>query len=142
MANPRTAPALAFAAGLTGGVLFAMATGIVMSHYGVELFGVWRGLFSTTQAQLRFALAWWATAGAAFVAGFVISLVMSRFEWLYLRSLRGWLAAALTLGLAALAREAPSAQGIAAEVYVAANLAAIAVAAAMAAFGSYFGLRR
>lgn len=142
MAHLRTASALLFATGMTGGAMVAMATAIVMSHYGVELFGVWRGLFSTTQTQLRFALAWWATAGAAFVAGFVISFVMSRFEWLYLRNLRGWLLAALALGLAMLAREAPTAQGVAAGVYVAANLAAIVVAAAMAAFGSYFGLRR
>jgi hypothetical protein len=142
MPGTKIPPALAFAAGMTGGTLFAMATGIVIAHLGIDLLGVWRTLFASTQAQLRSALAWWAIAGAAFVGGFVIAFAMSHFAWLYLRFMRGVLLVAATLGLAALARAAPTAEGIALTAYVAANLAVTTLAAAMAAAGAFFGLRR
>lgn len=142
MPKNRISPAIVFAAGMTGGTLFAMAAGIVIPHFGIDLLGVWRTLFASTQAQLRSALAWWAIAGAAFVGGFVIAFVMSHFEWLYLRFLRGVLLAAVTLGLAVLAREAPTGEGIAPAAYVAAHLAATVLAAAMAGVGAFFGLRR
>jgi hypothetical protein len=138
----KTSPALVFAAGMTGGTLAAMAAGIVIGYLGIDLLGVWRTLFPGTGAQLRSALAWWAIAGVAFVAGFVIAFMMSRFQWLYLRFLRGVLLAAVTFALAALARHAPTAEGMVPAAYVAANLAATTLAGAMAAVGTVFGLRR
>jgi hypothetical protein len=142
MPSARIPTALVFAAGMTGGTLFAMAVGIAITYLGIDLLGVWRTLFASTQAQLRSALAWWAIAGAAFVGGFVIAFAMSHFEWLYLRFMRGVLLVAATLGLAAMARAAPTAEGVALTAYVAANLAATTLAAAMAAAGAFFGLRR
>ena len=142
MPSIRIPSAIVFATGMTGGTLFAMAAGIVIAHFGIDLLGVWRTLFAATQAQLRSALAWWAIAGAGFVAGFAIAFVMSHVEWLYLRFMRGVLLVAVTFALATLAREAPTAEGVALTAYVAANLAATTLAAAMAAAGAYFGLRR
>jgi hypothetical protein len=142
MPSIKTPPTLVFAAGMTGGTLFAMAAGIVIAHLGIDLLGVWRTLFASTHAQLRSALAWWAVAGAAFVGGFVIAFSMSHFGWLYLRFMRGIVLAAVTLGLAALARAAPTSEGVALTAYVAANLAVTILAAAMAAAGAFFGLRR
>jgi hypothetical protein len=142
MTHPKTQPALVFAAGMTGGTFVAMAAGIVLGRYGVDLFGVWRGIAAVTQAQFRSALAWWTIAGAAFVGGFVIAFVHSRFVWLYARWLRGVLAIFLTIALALLAGAAPTAAGVTPAAYVAANVAALIVAGLMAAFGSYFAVRR
>jgi len=142
MPKSRIDPTIVFAAGMTGGTLFAMAASIVLGRLGIDLFGVWRTLFATSHAQLRWALAWWAIAGAAFVGGFVIAFVTSRFTWLYLRFLRAVLLAAVMLGLALLARAAPTAEGIAPAAYVVANAAATVLAAAMAAVGTFFALRR
>jgi hypothetical protein len=142
MPQSRIEPALVFAAGMTGGTLLAMAASVLMGRYGIDLFGVWRSLFATSQAQLRWALAWWAIAGAGFAGGFVIAFAMSRFAWLYLRFLRVVLLAAATALLAHIARMAPSAEGIAPAAYVAANAAATVLAAAMAAVGAFFALRR
>lgn len=142
MTRPKILPAHVFAVAVMGGVLVAMLTQILLARSGIELAGVWRNLFAANQPQLRSALAWWATAGAAFIAGFAIAFVMSRVEWLYLRWLRGWLAAALVIALAVLARDVPTADGIAIGIYLSASVAAIVVAAFMACFGSYFALRR
>jgi hypothetical protein len=135
-------PAHVFAVAILSGVLIAMITQILLARSGIELAGVWRNLFAANQPQLRSALAWWATAGAAFIGGFAVAFVMSRIEWLYLRSLRGWLAAVLVIALAVLARDIPAAEGVAIGVYLGASAAAIVVSAFMAGFGSYFALRR
>jgi hypothetical protein len=104
--------------------------------------GMWRTLFVASQAQLRSALAWWTIAGAGFIGGFAVAFVMSRIEWLYLRFLRGWLAAALVFALAVMARDVPAAEGIGIAGHVGTSAAAMIVAGVMAAFGGYFALRR
>jgi hypothetical protein len=142
MPKSRIDPTIVFAAGMTGGTLFAMAVSILMGRLGIDLFGVWRTLFATSHAQLRWALAWWAIAGAAFIGGFAITFAMSRFEWLFLRALRVVLLGAVILALAYVARMAPTAEGIVPTAYVAAHAAATVLAAAMAAAGAVFGLRR
>jgi hypothetical protein len=142
MPKSRIDPAIVFAAGMTGGTLFAMAASVVMGRLGIDLLGVWRMLFATGHAQLRWALAWWAIAGAAFMGGFVIAFAMSRFEWLFLRALRIVLLGAVMIALALLARMAPSAEGVAPTAYLAANIAATVLAAAMAAVGAVFALPR
>jgi hypothetical protein len=142
MNKPRIHTADVFAVALMSGLMIAMVTQVVLARYGIVMAGMWRNLFVAGQAQLRAALAWWMIAGAAFVGGFVVAFVMSRFEWLYLRGLRGWLAAALAIGLAVLAREAPAAEGISIAGHVTTNAAAMLVAGIMAGFGGFFALRR
>ena len=142
MKETRILAAHVFAVAIMSGMATAYVTQTVLAGYGIELAGVWRVLVSANQAQLRSALAWWATAGAAFVGGFVVAFVMSRFDWLYLRFLRGWLLAILVFGLAVLARDLPRAEGLAVGASVVSGAAALAVAFLMASFGGYFALRR
>jgi hypothetical protein len=142
MNKPRILAAHVFAVALMSGLMIAMVTQVVLARYGIVMAGMWRTLFVAGQAQLRSALAWWMIAGAAFIGGFAVAFVMSRVEWLYLRFLRGWLAAALVIALAVLAREVPTAEGIGIAAQVGTSAAAMIVAGAMAGFGGYFALRR
>jgi glucan phosphoethanolaminetransferase (alkaline phosphatase superfamily) len=142
MNKSRILAAHVFAVALMSGVTIAMVTQVVLARYGIVMAGMWRNLFAANQAQMRSALAWWMIAGAAFIGGFAVAFVMSRFHWLYLRVLRGWLAAALVIALAGLARDIPAAEGVAIAGHVATSLAAMVVAAVMAGFGGYFALRR
>lgn len=136
------APLLTFAAGMTGGIVVAMATATVLGHYGIELSGAWRGLFAAQHADLRAALAWWAIAGTALGGGFLIAFATGHLEWRRMRFLRGWLAAPATFLLAVIAREVAPAAGATPATFVAVNLAAVVTAGVMAAFGSYFAIRR
>jgi len=123
------------AAAVASGVTAAMIVEIMLEHRGVVLTAAWRG-------AMHAALAWWAITGGAFLASFVIAAVMSRFEWLYFRSLR-WIAAAiLVAALALVAAEAPLAASDAAGHHALATLAALLVAMLMASFGAFFALRR
>jgi len=142
MKESRIAAAHVFAVAVMSGMATAFVTQTVLAGYGIELAGVWRLVVSANQGQLRSALAWWATAGAAFVGGFAVAFVMSRFDWLYLRFLRGWLLSILVFGLAVLARDMPQAQGLGVGASVVSGVAALVVAFLMASFGSYFALRR
>ena len=142
MNKSRILTAHVFAVALLSGLAIAMVTQVVLARYGIVMGGMWHNLFVANQAQMRSALAWWTIAGAAFVGGFAVAFVMSRFEWLYLRVLRGWLAFALVVALAVLAREIPAAEGVAIASHVGTSAAAIVVAALMAGFGGYFALRR
>jgi hypothetical protein len=142
MNKSRIPAAHVFTVAVMSGVAIAMVTQVVLARYGIVMAGMWRNLFVANQGQLRSALGWWTIAGAAFVSGFAVAFIMSRVEWLYLRFLRGWLAAALTIALAALAREIPAAEGVAIAAHVGTSAAAIVVAAVMAGFGGFFALRR
>lgn len=142
MNKPRILAAHVFAIALMSGLMIAMVTQVVLARYEIVMSGMWRTLFVAGQAQLRSALAWWTIAGAAFIGGFAVAFVMSRVEWLYLRFLRGWLAAALVIALAVLARDVPSAEGIGIAGHVGTSAAAMIVAGVMAGFGGYFALRR
>ncbi len=131
-----------FTVAVMSGMATALVTQVALAGYGIELAGLWRNLLGSHQAQLRSALAWWMIAGAAFVGGFVVAFVMSRFDWLYLRFLRGWLLALLTIGLALAARDLPRSEGLTAGAYVFLSAASLVVAFVMAGFGAYFALRR
>ena len=132
---------LVLVAAMTSGVMTAMVVHIMLGRHGIELAGAWRGLLRGG-GQMHAAMAWWSTTGAAFVASFVIAAVMSRFSWLYLRSLRGPLAAILALGLATVTNEIPAPAAGAAGNHALATLAALVVALMMAWFGAFFAARR
>jgi hypothetical protein len=142
MNRSRIPAAHVFAVAVMIGMATALVTQAALGAYGIALTGVWRSLTAANQPQLRSALAWWATAGAAFVGGFVVAFVMTRFEWLYLRWVRGWLLAASVIGLAVVARNLPPAEDLAASAVVFSSAAALVVAFLMASFGGYFALRR
>jgi hypothetical protein len=131
-----------FAVAVMGGIATSLVIQIVLARFGIELAGVWRNIFTSSAAQFRSAIAWWTIAGASLLGGFVVAFVASRFEWLYLRFLRGWLLALLTIGLALLARDLPRGEGVAPAAYALASAAALLVAFLMAAFGGFFALRR
>ncbi len=142
MKSSRILAAHVFAVAVMSGMAAALVTQAALGAYGIELTGAWRSLTMASQAQLRSALAWWATAGAAIVGGFVVGFAMLRFEWLYLRWLRAWLLAAAVIGLAVVARAVPNAEGLSAGASVFSSAAALVVAFLMASFGGYFALRR
>jgi hypothetical protein len=127
-------------AAMSGGVIVAMVVQIMLARYGIELTGVWRSLTANTGGHFRAALAWWAMAGAAFLASFLIGAVMSRFSWLYLRFLRVVAAAALAFGLASLGHGTAVPAEVA-SAHALATLAAVMVAMMMAGFGAYFAVR-
>lgn len=143
MNKPRIVAAHVFAVALMSGLMIAMVTQVVLAHHGMAMSGMWRNLFVANKAQVRSALAWWTTAGAALVGGFAVAFVASRLKWLYVRGLRGWLGAILVVALAVLARAIPADDpGIALGGRVGTSAAAMIVAAAMAGFGAFFALRR
>jgi hypothetical protein len=129
-------------AAVTVGVMVAMIVDIYLARRGMELTGAWQGLLRRGGTQMHAALAWWAITGAAFLASFVIAAMMSRFTWLYFRSLRWVAAAALVLALAAIGDEAPLAAPDAAGPHALATFAALVVAMMMAGFGAFFAVRR
>jgi hypothetical protein len=129
------------AAAVAGGVMAAMIVEIALARRGLELIGGWQGMVHAGGRQVHAALAWWAITGSAFVASFVIAAIVSRFSWLYFRSLRGLAIAAGALGLATIADAVPlSAPGVAGH-HALATLAALTVATMMAAFGGFFAVR-
>ncbi len=131
---------LTLTAAMTGGVVMAMVVQIMLGRYGIALTGEWRNL-SGAGGHFRAALAWWAMAGAAFVASFLIAAVMSRFSWLYLRSLRGAALVALMFALATVGHGAAAPPAEVATAHAVATLAALLVAMMMAGFGAYFAVR-
>lgn len=129
---------LTLIAAMAGGVVAAMVVQIMLGNRGIALtdFSV-----RVSAGHLRAALAWWAMAGAAFVASFAIAAVMSHVSWLYLRFLRPAAAAVLALALAAIANDATLPHDVAAIAHVRATLAALVVAMMMAGFGAFFAVR-
>jgi len=127
---------------VTAGVMAAMIVDIMLARRGMELTGVSQDLLRRGGTQMHAALAWWAITGVAFVASFVIAATMSRFSWLYFRSLRWVAAALLALALATVAGGVPLAAPEAAGPHALATLTALAVAMMMAWFGAFFAVRR
>ena len=132
-------PALLVAA-MVGGVMTAMIVEIMLARRGLMLTGVEQGL-TRGGTQMHAALAWWAITGAAFVASFAIAAATSRVSWLYFRSLRWVVAAALVLALAAIGDAIPLAAADAAGHHALAILTALTVAMLMAGFGAFFAVR-
>jgi hypothetical protein len=130
------------AAAIVGGVMVAMIVEIVLARRGILLVSIWQGLHRGGGTPLRAAIAWWAIAGGAFPAGFVLAFVPSRVSWLYFRALRFVASAALILILARVGNLAlPAAAGGGAGHQALASLAALAAAMLMAGFGAFFALR-
>ncbi len=100
--------ALLYGAGITCGVLAAMAVQIVLSRMGIELAGVWRDLFSSRALQLRSAGAWWLIAGSALVVSALVSAILHRLPlpWHRFRALRWLLGAGIVLALAEIGHSA------------------------------------
>lgn len=139
--NPSRRSALVVVA-IVGGMMTAMIVQIMLARRGLVLTGAWQGLMRGGGTQVNAALAWWAMTGAAFVAGFAIAAVISRFSWLYFRSLRWVSAIALVLGLATVGDASPLAAPDAATHHALATLTALTVAMLMAAFGAFFAVRQ
>jgi hypothetical protein len=129
------------AAAVVGGVMVAMIVEIALARRGVLLVSAWQNIHRDGGTPLRAAIAWWAIAGGAFPAGFVLAFVLSRWSWLYFRSLRFVAAAALTLVLAWIGDLAPPAAAGAAGLQALTSLAALAAAMLMAGFGAFFAVR-
>jgi hypothetical protein len=129
------------AASTVGAVLIAMIIEIMLARRGIGLLDAWQGAVRSGGSPLRGALAWWAITIGAFVAGFVIAMIASRFAWLYLRWLRWVAVGALTFGLAMIVDLAPPVAAAVARPQALATLAALAVAMVMAAFGAFFAAR-
>jgi hypothetical protein len=129
------------AAAVVGGMMVAMIIDIMLARRGIGLVAAWQGIARNGGTPLRTAVAWWAIEGGAFVAGFIIAIVASRFSWLYLRSLRWVAVCALAIGLAAIGDLAPPAAAEAAGHQALLTLAALGVAMLMAGFGAYFAVR-
>jgi hypothetical protein len=138
--SPSRRPILLVAA-IAGGVMAAMVIEIALARRGLLLTDIWQGLFRRGGLPIHAALAWWAIEGGAFVASFVIAAVASRVAWLYFRSLRPLVAAALALALATVADMAPASAAGAAAPNALATLAALAVALLMSSFGAFFAVR-
>jgi hypothetical protein len=142
MPDPNAARRFALiAAAVTSGVIVAMMVEIMLARRGMELAGAWQQLIGTG-TQLQAALAWWAITGGAFAASFTIAAVVSRFDWLYFRSLRWLAAAALAFALATVADSVPLTAPEVAGHHALATLAALVAAMTMAWFGAYFAMRR
>ena len=129
------------AAAIVGGVMVAMIVEIVLARRGILLVSIWQGVHRGG-SPLRAALAWWAIAGGAFPAGFVLAFVLARVSWLYFRTLRFLAAAALTLVLSWIGGLLPPAAAGTAGHQALASLAALAAAMLMAGFGAFFAVRR
>ena len=141
MATPNAAFRLwTLTAATTGGVMMAMVVQIMLGQRGIAL-GTWQNLSPAAGAHFRAALAWWAIAGAAFIASFAIAAIMLHVSWLYLRFLRGAAAAALIVALASVGHDAVMPADVAALGHALATLAALIVATMMAGFGAYFAVR-
>lgn len=121
--------------------MVAMIIEIMLARRGILLVSIWQGTNRGGGTPLRAAIAWWAIAGGAFPAGFVLAYVISRVSWLYFRSLRFVAAAVLTLVLAWIGDLAPPAAAGAAGHQALASLAALAAAMLMAGFGAFFAVR-
>jgi hypothetical protein len=119
-----------------------MIVEIMLARRGLVLTGAWQGVMRSGGSQVHAALAWWAITGAAFVASFVIAMATSRFTWLYFRSLRWVVAAALVLVLATIGGQIPLAEADAAAHHALATLMALCVAMLMAGFGAFFAVRQ
>lgn len=126
------------------GVLAAMSAQIMLGHFGIELAGVWRDLFSTQALQLRSAGAWWLIAGSGLVAGAAVAAGLSRMPlpWRRFRLLRWVLGGAVVFALAEVGHAASLPGGRGTGAHVAASLVVLSVAALMAMCGAYFTARR
>ena len=137
-------PALIYATALTSGVLAALAVEIYLAGAGFDLASMWReGTFGGAR-ELRTTGPWWAVAGIAFAASWVTAAALSRFPppWRRLRPLRWVAGAALVLLLAQVGHPSAAPEGVGPGVHLAANLAALVIAAGMGLLGAYVAVRR
>ncbi len=74
----KLSPGLIFGAAVTCGTFAALATHILLRGAGIELVAMWRHLAPSNAAEMKAALAWWATAGAALAASWIAVVVLRR----------------------------------------------------------------
>lgn len=127
------------------GLLFAPMVEFILGRMGLEF----AGLFSSTEVQLRSALAWWATVIVAFVGGYVVAFALTRMSWQIPQDVGGVfaavavvLAAGAVFALAAIGHDATLAASATVGKHMVASLAAMTLSALMAALGAYFATRR
>jgi hypothetical protein len=142
---PRTelSRALVYVAGITCGVLGAIATAALLGSSGVELADSWRSVASGQALQLRSASAFWLMVGSAFVVSAVVAAALSRLPlpWHRLRTLRWVAGAVLVFALAEVGHIAAVTGGHGGGVHTAMSLAALGTAALVALFAAYFATR-
>jgi len=134
--------ALIYGAGVTGGVLVALAAHILLSGAGIRLSDAWREGATAGPDQIRWAVAWWAIAGAGFVTSWLTAGMLRSIPQRRGLSLGQWLLAAGFVVLLAAAGRGGAAPG---SVEVAhsmlASLAAMLLAAVAAALACHFAAR-
>jgi len=129
---------------LVGGMCLSVAAQAVLTHLGLDLGAVWRGLRGPQAAQLRAAFAWWLIAGVSFLAGAIIA-VLSKYLFAHPIDSHGirWVAgiagfAALTL----IAHQAAVPSGLSPAASVGIGLAVMCLAGVLSLLGAYFVVRR
>jgi hypothetical protein len=137
-------PALIYAAALTCGVVAALALQVYLSSAGFDPAALWENLFTSGARQLRTAGPWWAIAGVAFVTSGITAAALSRFPppWQRFRLLRWVAGTVIVVALAQIGHPSAAPETVGVGINVAANLVALAVAAAMALLGAYVAVRR
>jgi hypothetical protein len=134
---------LIFAVAVTAGVISALALQIWLTAAGYQPATDWQQVLST-KAQLRTAGPWWGIAGIAFIAAGFCASALSWFPlpWRRFRVLRWVLAVLFIFGLAHIGHSATAPDGVGPGALVAANFAALGIAALMALLGAYITARR
>jgi hypothetical protein len=137
-------PGLIFGAAVTCGTFAALAAHILLRGAGIELVAMWRHLAPSNAAEVKAALAWWATAGAA-LAGSWIAVVMLRRQPIARRRARilRWLLGAVVVGaLAGIGHSGAASANVAAMHKVAGSFAALGLGAIMALCATHFAMKR
>ncbi|MFO1099160.1 MAG: hypothetical protein U1E81_13055 [Xanthobacteraceae bacterium] len=129
---------------LVSGMCLSVAAQTVLAHLGLDLAAVWRGLRGPQSAQLRAAFAWWLIAGASFLAGFIVALLVKYFvaHPVYNDAVRWSAGIAGFVVLTFIAHGAATPPGLSPAASVGIGLAVMCLAAILSALGAYFVVRR
>lgn len=141
---PRDLPRVfVYGAATTSGVLVALAAHILLSGVGIDLAGLWRDPQAFAPGQVRWALAWWLIAGAAFAAAFLtVGMLRGDAERTKPSAAQWMIGSAIVVLLAVAGRGGAGPASVTAAQKIATSLAAVGLGALTAAVGSYFALRR
>lgn len=144
-ANDLSYRTLVFGAALSGGVLLAIMTQVVLAQLGLDITAIWHAVKVPRAAQLRAATAWWLIAGVTFVAGFAIATLV---RYLVANPPRisdrvGWVGGLVAFAvLAAVASKATAAYEIGAAASVIIGMAVLVAGGALSLLGAFFAMRR
>lgn len=134
---------LVYVAGITCGVLAAIATQILLRRAGIEIADTWRALMSGQALQMRSVSAFWLMLGSAFLVSAVVAAALSRLPlpWHRLRPLRWLASAAIVFALAEVGHIAATTGGQGGGIHAVMSVGALGTAALVALFGAYFATR-